>query len=271
MIKKTLIVAGGLGALSVIFFGRDAVSYVSTSVCKVKDSVTDNVPIDFQIDRARKMVKELVPEIRRNMHVIAKEEVEVERLHGQIAISEGHLDKDRGELIRLRSDLSENKRVYWYGKDGNRRYSAEEVKTDLARRFERYKTSDATLNSLQDILAARQRSLDAARAKLEGMMAAKRELEVQVENLEARLKMVQVAQTASDFNFDDSHLARVKDLVTDIRTRLDVAERLVNAEPQFQDQIILEEPASDDIVEEVAQFFELDRPATATVSSDATL
>ena len=57
------------------------------------------------------------------------------------------------------------------------------------------------------------------------MLAAKRKLEVDVEHLEARLKMVEAAQTTSDYAFDDSRLSRVKELITDLRTRLDVAER----------------------------------------------
>ena len=74
------------------------------------------------------------------------------------------------------------------------------MKCDLANRFDRFKTSDATLASLREIQTARQKSLDAARQKLDGMLAAKRQLEVDVENLEARLKMVEVAQTASNYS-----------------------------------------------------------------------
>ena len=52
------------------------------------------------------------------------------------------------------------------------------------------------------------------------MLAAKRQLEVDIENLEARKKMVEVAQTTSNYQFDDSQLGQVKELVTDLRTRL---------------------------------------------------
>ncbi|MFV2068140.1 MAG: hypothetical protein ACC645_14290 [Pirellulales bacterium] len=254
MIKKALCAAGGLGMLAVIFFGRDAVSYVSTSASRVKESVRSSVPIEFEIDRARKMVRNLVPDIRRNMHVIAKEEVELERLEKEIADRQTRLGKDRGELMQLRSDLKVEQAVYRYG---GRRYSADQVKADLARRFERFKTNDATLASLQEIETARQRSLDAAREKLEGMLAAKRQLEVDVENLEARLKMVEVAQTTSDYQFDDSRLAHVKRLMADIHSRLGVAEKLVNADVRYHDSIPLDVAVPEDIVEQVADYFEL--------------
>jgi chromosome segregation ATPase len=256
MLKKSLFVVVGLGVLGVLFFGRDAVSYVCTSASRVQDSVRSNIPVEFEIDRARTMVKDLVPDIRRNMHVIAKEEVEIENLEKQIAVTEEKLGKQQAEVLRLQQDVASEKGSYVYN---GRHYTTKQVKVDLANRFERYKTNDATLASLREIHSARKRSLEAARQKLENMLAAKRQLEVDVENLEARLKMVEVAQTTSEYNFDDSQLARVKDLMTDIRTRLSVAEKLVSSDHQFDGEIQLDDAASDHIVDEVAEYFEFDR------------
>ncbi len=139
----------------------------------------------------------------------------------------------------------------------SRNYTVQQVKMDLAHRFERYKTHDATLASLQEIQAAR-RSGAGRRAllqKLEGMIAAKRQLEVDVENLEARFKMVEVAQTAAPFNLDDSQLGRVKDLLAEVRTRLNVAERLVNTEMDIDGEIPLGAPQAENIVDQVTEYF----------------
>jgi phage shock protein A len=252
MIKKALVAAGGLGLVMVLFFGWDAASYVRTSFGWVKDSVKSQVPIQFEIERARRMVKNLVPDIRKNMHVIAQEEVEIERLDKQIAQTSVTMDKDRAEMMRLKSDLSTSQPSYKYG---SRSYTVQQVKLDLTNRFERYKTHDATLASLREIQAARRKSLDAARQKLEGMIAAKRQLEVDVENLEARCKVVEVAQTASPFNVDDSELGRVKDLIAEVRTRLHVAERLVNAEGDIDGEIPLAAPQSENIVDQITEYF----------------
>ena len=131
------------------------------------------------------------------------------------------------------------------------------MKLDLANRFERYQTNDATLESLREIHQARTRSLEAARRKLQGMLASKRQLEVDVENLEARLKMVEVAQTASEINVDDSRLGRAKELITDLRTRLDVAERIVNAEGHYRGEILMDDPRAENIVDHVTEYFEI--------------
>jgi predicted nucleic acid-binding Zn-ribbon protein len=251
MIRRTVFSLAGLTLLSLFFFGRDALSYVHTSAGMVKDSVKNAVPLTFEIDRARKMVKNLVPDIRTNMHVIAQEEVEVERLENQIAASSANLDKDRGELVKLKNDAACNLTAYEYG---GRSYSLSQVKIDLANRFERFKTGEATLASLKDIQLARKKSLESARQKLEGMLAAKRQLEVEVENLDARLKMIEVAQTTSNYNFDDSQLGRAKELVTDLRTRLNVAERMLTVEGDLHDEIPVSAQASENIVDQVTEY-----------------
>ncbi|HUY88320.1 MAG TPA: hypothetical protein VMV10_06275 [Pirellulales bacterium] len=263
MVKKVIIASAGAGALCLAIFGREAVSYVGTTAGWFQDSIKNSVPVEFEIDRARRMVQDLVPDIRKNMHLIAQEEVEVERLDNKIAEAESRQGKDRGDMMRLKADLATGKDLFQYA---GRSYSVGQVKIDLANRFERYKTHDATLASLKEMHQARQRSLEAARQKLEGMLVAKRQLEVDVEHLEARLKMVEAAQTTSDYKFDDSQLSRAKELVTDLRTRLEVAEKLVNADDYLRDEIPLAEPAPGNIVDEVTEYFDGESSAVAEIA-----
>jgi chromosome segregation ATPase len=195
--------------------------------------------------------------------VIAKEEVEVQRLEEQIANCESKLAKDKEQILRLKTDLATTKDTYQYG---GRSYTAAEVKTDLANRFERYKTAEATLASLKQVHGARVKSLAAARQKLEGMLAQKRQLQVEVENLEARHQMVAAAQTTSNYQFDDSQLGRAKELVQNLKTRLEVSEKLVNAESDFQGEIPLDKAGPQNIVDQVGDYFgqkKLDAKAVA--------
>lgn len=252
MFKKLIIVGAGSALALGLLFGRDAVSYVATGYGRLHDQVKQNVPIEFELERAHRMISDLTPEIRRNMHLIAKEEVDVEKLQRQVdKLNEG-LAQDKREVLRLKADLDDGSQTYQYA---SHRYTREQVKTDLAGRFERFKTQDATREKLEGILNARQKGLDAARAKLDGMLVAKRQLEVDVENLEARLKMVEVAQTTSAFKFDDSQLSRTENLLDDIQTRIEVAEKLVASEGYFGEQIQLDEVEVKDVSDEVAAYF----------------
>ncbi len=265
MIKRVLL-GGGVGLLLMtIFFGRDAISYVRTSAGWVKQSVTDSVPVEFQIERARKMIQDLEPEVRRNKHLIVKEEVALEQLAEQLNGLEQRQAQDKGNLLRMKTELERGEsQVVFAG----HHYTAEQVRRDMASRFERYKTNDETLFNLRRVHTARHKSLEAARAELEQMLAARNQLIAEVAKLEARQTMVSVAQTASEFNLDDSALARAKQLVREVETRLDVTERLLNADSQFAEEIPLEEPATENVSEQVAEYFGERGPGATTVAAE---
>ena len=166
MIRKSLIVAAGIVLATVVLFGRNTLGYIRTSWGYVHDSVHNSVPVGFEIDHARQMIQDIGPEVRKNMHVIAKEEVEVQRLEEQIGNLETKLAKDKEQLLRLKTDLAANKNSYEYG---GRSYTVAEVKTDMANRFDRFQTTEATLGSLKQVHDARLKSLAAARLQLEGI------------------------------------------------------------------------------------------------------
>ncbi|MBA2114609.1 hypothetical protein [Bremerella alba] len=270
MIKKLACTGVGAALLAGLVFGTDTYSYISTTASRVSDNVKNSVPVEFELDRARKMIQDLTPEIRRNMHLIAKEEVEVEKLQSRTGDLEEKLTTTKADIIRLKNDLDSGSTYFTYA---GHEYSRNAVQTDLAGRFERFKTQDATRVKLESILRARQQGLDAARAKLDGMLTARRQLEVDVENLEARQKMVEVAQTSSKFAFDDSHLSKTKRLIDDIRTRIDVAERMVDVDGELAGEIQLDEQVDTDISNEVASYFgleiELDDEELAEVDTKA--
>jgi chromosome segregation ATPase len=253
MLKKTAILGAGLALVLGLVFGR---SHVLTTVGLVKQSVKDSVPIEFELKRARQLITELEPEIRRNMHLIAKEEVEVEKLAKAVADNNTQLTKSREEIVRLKNDLDRGESTFVYA---GRSYSAKQVKTDLTNRFARYETRESALANNEKVLNARQKGLAAARQNLEEMLASKSRLEVEIENLEARLKMVEVAQTKSNFSFDDSRLSHTKELISDIQARIEVAERMVDAEGQFHDEIPLETVADEDISRKIAEKFGSER------------
>lgn len=268
MIKKGLFVGAGVLLLAGLFIGRDAISYVTTSVGQVHRRVKDTVPVDFEIARVRQMIKELEPEVRENMHRIAREEVEVAKIERELEQTEQQLAKSQGEIIRLKDDLATGNSHFVYV---GRSYTADRVRADLANRFEHFKTSKATVEQMTKILEARRNCLDAAREKLDGMLAAKQQLEVEVENLEARSKMVEVAQTTSEFNFDDSQLSRTRELIDDISSRLEVTEKLLNQNIELQGRIPLEGSPADqeNIVDTVTQYFEGDPELDIYVSSES--
>lgn len=265
MIKKILLSTLAVGVLGGLTVGRDACSYVKTAYNKATGAVEKTVPIEFQIDRARQMVHDLAPEVRRSMEVIAKEEIELERLADKIDAVQAKVDKSKSDLIRLQADLSTDRNVFRYA---GHTYDRSEVVEDLSRRFVRHKVSDETLDHLRDMRSARQANLDAARQKLTAMIGAQKELETDITNLEAKRQLVEVAQASSEVLLDDSRLARAKGLIADIRSRLDVSARLANADVAFPGEIQLDPAASRDVQEQVAAYFSLERDEAVADAGD---
>lgn len=264
MLKKLMLfgIVGLVGTLAVAKIG--AWSYIKTGVNTAGDSMRDSVPIEWEIKRARQMIMDLKPEIRNNLHVVAQEEVGVKNLAAQIEAKEAQLAKGRDDIMRLKGDLESGSVHFVYA---GRNYSGEQVRDDLANRFKQFQVHEQTTNKLSQVLAAREKNLDAARRKLDGMLSAKRELEVEIENLQARLTMVEVAQTSSPVSLDESQLSKTRQLLDHIRTRIDVADQLIASEGVLDGAIQLDDPTSPDLLNEIADYFGEGRSEVETLIS----
>lgn len=92
MIKQAIYGVAALGALASFVFGRDVLSYARTWGNTVRQTVKSEVPVEFEVARARELVENLVPDIRNVMHVIAEQEVDVESLTAE-------LNRKKSELV----------------------------------------------------------------------------------------------------------------------------------------------------------------------------
>lgn len=238
-------------ALFATLAGTGAWSYLRTAGGKAVQAVKDNVPVGFEIDRARRMVGDLVPEIRKIMQTIAQEEVEVERLTEHVQGAERKLTNDRQTVLTLKADLEAGRASYQYG---GKTYTPQQVRQDLAAKFARYQVADENVKTLNEMLQARQQRLAATRQKLDTMVVTKQQLEVQVEHLVSRLRQIEVAQAAGDVRLDATRVSEARTLIGEIQTRLEVAERVLHAEVAQFGEITIEPPA-EDVIQEVAEYF----------------
>ena len=101
MIKKALLLVLGVGLTTSVLFGRNAASYVSTTYHRLTSTVEDAVPVDFQIERAKQMVRDLDPEIRRSMHTApATARTGLKRFHPRLALLSGFVPVTQPAGIR---------------------------------------------------------------------------------------------------------------------------------------------------------------------------
>lgn len=230
MLKKILMTAvvAVVGLFVVHKTGLD--SYARTGWKKAKACAKGEVPLEFEIERIRQEVGQLVPDMKKHLSTMAQEMVTVERLQKEIADTRVSLNVQKDKILTMRKDLNSGTPVIAY--DG-RSFSASRVRDKLTKDFDAYKRCEGELKTREMLLDAREKSLDAARQQLADMKTQKTELEVRVAQLEAKLKMVRAAQTRNKFQFDDSQLARCKSTLAEIEDRMNVEERASELYAEF--------------------------------------
>jgi chromosome segregation ATPase len=217
MIRKIGIAALAVVAGMFILRSTHLGAYARTAWHKVRTSVKHEVPIEFQIDTIRQEVAQLMPDMRKNISLVARETVEVQRLRDEVTTIHQKLD-DELEHVRAWRDALQNGTATV--SIGGRSYSAERAKDLLDRRIAACKRCKTELKAKEDLLEAREKGLDAEREKLASMKTQKEQYEVQIAQMEAELKSIRLAQAKSSFQLDDSRLARIKGMLEDVRSQM---------------------------------------------------
>lgn len=241
-----LCLAGGF------IFGTDMVSYIRSSVRSVQTAVKDTVPIEFELRRGRDLLLEIIPEMHANIRLIAQEEIEVANLKTDIETSAKVL-AEAGQQIKLlhkKMNLQHTNYVF-----GEHKYSRNAVKDELSRRFEQYKESEIILKSKHRLLAAREKSLNAAVQLLEKTRSQKRLLQDKIEGLASQYRLVRAAAVGSTIQVDSSKLAQTEKLIAEIKKRLDVAERVLAHESRFVQDIPLDTVDEKDLLVQIDEYF----------------
>ncbi|MFC1652158.1 signal peptide-containing protein [Planctomycetota bacterium] len=253
MVTKCLKIGGlaivGLGMAGGLFFGKDLVSYARSSAKTVRTAVKDSVPIEFELKRARDLLEEVIPEMHANIRLISQEEVEIAALHADIEKSQNALQEEQERIHKLRHALNIQRASYEFG---GAKFSRAQVKQELGTRFERFKEAELVLASKEHLMVNRHKSLQGALQLLDQTRSEKRLLEDKISALEGQYRLVKAASVGSKIDFDSSKLAKTEKLISQIKKRLDVAERVLAHESRFVEAIPV------DVVDEVDLLTQID-------------
>jgi len=248
-VKYGLVTAASVLVLGGLIFGTELMSYVRTSTGAVRETVRDSVPIEFELQRARDLINEILPELHANIRIIAEDEVEIAALENDLTATRDNVKQQRDQLAALRNTLQAQQVSY---EVGDREFSRSELTERLAQRLTRVKDAEMLLASKEKLLENRKQSLHAAMELLDRARARKVELEQKVESLVAQHRLVQASSVGSRVQVSDTKLARADQLLADIQKRLDVAERVL--EHEASPELSFDEP----IVDEAALLAEVD-------------
>lgn len=259
VVKYAVVGVAGVALVGGLLFGSELLSYATSSARSVRTAMKDNVPIEFELQRARDMVEQIIPEMQANIRLIAGEEVEVANLQTDIRQCQASLGDEQTRVAKLASLMTTERVRYTLG---GLDYTREQVKEDLARRFDRLKEAEQVLAGKKRLLETRQKSLQAAMQVLDRTRAEKVRLEDQIATLESQSRLVQAASVGSSLQVDRSKLAQTEKLIAEIRKRLDTAERVLAHEARFTQPIQVDTITEQDLLTQVNDYLHPTSPTT---------
>jgi len=251
-VKRGLLAGVAAAAAGALIFGGDLASYLKSSGRGVQRAIRQNIPTEFELQRARDLVEEIIPEMHANIRMIAQEEIEIEQLKGDIAQSEKSLASEKERLQKLSTVLTRQQASYTLS---GREFTHEQIKEDVGRRFECFKEGELVLQSKQRLLTNREKSLAGARQMLEQTRAQKALLEEKIKALDGQHRLLQAAAAGSQLQVDSSKLAQTAKLINDIKKRLDVAERVLSHEARFAEAGPMETVSDEDLLAQINEYF----------------
>jgi len=265
MLKKLMIAAVAVVLGLTVVTSPTWVGSLLRTKCKGFQTWARNqVSPETEIQRLRDEVARLGHVSKKHFGDLAEETVAVENLRKEVTTLEANLEQQKRKVLTLKGALTSPEEFVTFG--GEHRYSKGQVKTELTHSFEAYKAAEENLNAKRSLLQAKEDGLNSAREQLKAMQDARQLLEDKLAKMEAEIKKVRVAQTKSQFTFDDSELSRVKEDVANLETRINVEKKKLELMAEdIHDPIPTAEAVTDkDLVKDIDEHFKTGKEKVAT-------
>ena len=247
----------GAGGLFVFFlgafllFGTELFSMLKTSANSLQSSARKSIPVEFELQRAKEKVQEILPDLQSQVRMIAEEEVAIAALTKEVQQDQQRILRQESTLADLRDSMRTTQVSYTInGRDMDRSQLTEHLKV----RFDHFKQAQLSLDCKQRLLAKRKDGLNAALTMLDQMRTRQSELKLKVESLAAQHRLIKASQIQSGTLADGSGLSEADQLLSQIETRLAVAERVMDYREDFH-----ELPAEKNVVAEADVLSEFDQ------------
>ena len=256
VIKYGLVLGIGTVVVGGVLLGTDAGSFLRSSFKSVRTAVKDQIPVEFELKRARDLLDEAGPEMRQNVRLIAEQEVEIAHAKAEVKRAEQSLAEETLRVQKLRECLADAQQTRFTL--GQFTYGRDQLKQELARRFQRYTDAEQGLAEKKKLLEAREQNVVAAMQALEAARAQRAHLEAQIETLEAKHRLAKAASPGSDaqVRIDNDRLAQAEKLVAQIRKQLEVNERVLAHDAKFTQPITIDVIDEKELIEKFDAHFQ---------------
>ena len=233
MLKKMVVLAV-VGFVAVAAVGGTKLgSYIRSEYRAARQHAEDSIPPEKEIERLRSEVSLLDSDIKKLVHHLAKERVEVNQLREKVDEMTAQQTKDKDALAaRLEAiEKAEKNSSQTVSFGPGRDQSLTAARSDVAQSLTRFETNKRSLAAHEVLLANRTRVRDTLEKQLETMKNQKSELANQVNAMEAELAALKLQQMESKYQTDDTRMARIKEDLAKLKTKVAVEREKLNLMP----------------------------------------
>jgi peptidoglycan hydrolase CwlO-like protein len=221
---KKLILVAVIGFLAVSAAkGTKWFSHIRSEIAEAREWAKGQVPPEREVARLRSELKLLDRDIMTVVNKLAQERVGCERLKEQVEelrarqSTAKELLHARGNAIKEAEGKSET-----FVSFGDRKVGLRAAKGELQDGVNRYDANQKCLDTMEATAAHRERIKDTLEKQLETLKNQKSELATQIDAMEAELTMLKLQQMESKYQTDDTRLAKIKEDLRALKTKIAV-------------------------------------------------
>lgn len=252
----SLAVAGG----AYLLFGSHVGSYVGTAARQFREGISESIPIEFELRRAENLIEEIEPQLDEAKREVAQAEVDLERVREDVERLEHAVEIGERKLKNATAAVDDGEVGYHLASYDKVRYQI-----DLERTFDSHKNNVALLRGKRALIERQERAVAASRSRLDAVRAEKLRLEDMVASMKTQKQQLDaLAATSDTVKLDDTALSRARDVLEEIKNRLDVAQRMLEDEV-FAGGLPHTAQSQRDIEGEIREFFATGADESETV------
>jgi chromosome segregation ATPase len=187
------------------------------------------VPPEVQLKQLRMEIDKVDQDIKKNLGVLAAQEVEFQALDDNVAGLRELIGRIKADIGGLSKRLEAQTEKVACGRDS--RAAALAAKLDNA--VATFENKKLELKGKEQLLAAKKQAVDAAHQRVSEMREQKEKLRVTAAKLETRLELVRLKEVRNKVEIDDSQVNRCNTLANRIEARLREKEKLADLQLQY--------------------------------------
>jgi len=225
MCKKLLLTGVALFVGFALLRSTSLGSLVQVAWKDARTGLDRAVPPDVQIKQLQVEIDKVDQDIRKNLGVLASQEVEHQGLEENVAGLKELLGKLKSDIAGMTTSLETRTVKPVAGRDPLA------AKLDAA--VATYENKKIELKGKEQLLAAKKQALEAAHQRIGEMRDQKERLRVTAAKLETRLEVVRLKEVQNKVEIDDSQVNRCNTLANKIEARLREKEKVAELNLQY--------------------------------------